>query len=796
MREIIVFDGGMGTLLQSNGLPSDIPPELWNIENPDVIERIQRNYAESGAQVLTTNTFGASKLKLSAYGLENQQAELIKSAVEIAKRASLGKNIAIAGDIGPLGIFLQPFGELTFDSAYHEFSEYAVALAKSGVDLIIIETMTDILELKAAILAVKDATNLPVIASFSFDEGDCSVTGTPPDVYAITIDALVPDALGTNCGKGILPVIDAVKKMRPYTARPIIAQPNAGLPKVKNGKTLFPATPSQMAVAAVEMWELGANIIGSCCGSTPEHTAKIADSVRGKTAKKFDRKRGFFVTSRVNYVHIADDEPVRIIGERINPSGRKKFSQKIQDGDIGTIKLEAVRQSDADILDICIAAPNVDEEKMLQKAVSSVSNIVNQPLFIDSTDIDALNSAMKVYPGLPVINSISGKSADIERLCKLAKRWGAGFVALALDDDGIPNSVDGRVAVLRKIIDYADSLDISRNRIIADPIMLPVSADFDNPEITLKSIELIARKLKIPTVIGLSNVSYGLPARSIVNSAMLAIAINSGLSAVIADPTDSRIIEILYAAQIFANKDDKASKFIGKFEKIKSPQSDEMPTESLREDILRGNSDWVPRHIEEELKKSNDPLTIMNEIVIPAIREVGDKYEHREIYLPQVIAAAEATTIALKILKPMFSAKDSEKGKILVATVYGDVHDIGKNLVKALLESHGFDIVDLGKNVKSDRIIEALSGEKFFAVGLSALMTTTLPAMERTVLLIHREFPELPVIIGGAAVCEEFAQKIDANYAKDAVNAAKIADRLCLFLSSNFPVSSRRDSNK
>ena len=774
----MVFDGAMGTLLQAKGLQSDVPPELWNVENPDAIEQIQRDYVESGAQVLTTNTFGSSKLKLSAYGLENRQREIIESAVRIARQASSGKNIAIAGDIGPLGVFLQPFGELTFDSAYREFFQYSKILADSGVDLIIIETMTDILELKAAILAVRDATNLPVISSFSFDEGDCSVTGTPPDVYAITIDAMSPDAIGTNCGKGISPVVEAVAKMRPYTDRPIIAQPNAGLPKVRGGKTLFPATPEQMADAAIQMWKLGANIIGSCCGSTPEHTAKIADAVRGKPVRKFERRRAFFATSRVKFVEISDDKPVRIVGERINPSGRKKFRKKLQDGDIGTIKLEAVRQSDADILDICVSAPDVDEKEMLRKAVSSVSNIANQPLFIDSTDADILESALEVYPGLPIINSISGKSEDIEQLCELAKRWGAGFVALALDDDGIPDSADGRVAIIEKIVKYAESLGIPKNLIIADPIMLPVSADFNNPKITLEAISSISKRLKMPTIIGLSNVSYGLPARSIVNATMLTLAINSGLSAVIADPTDSRIIETLYSAQIFAGKDDRATRFITKFEKVKSEKSDEIPTESLRDDILRGNSDWVPRHIEEELEKSNDPLAIMNEIVIPAIREVGDKYERREIYLPQVISSAEATMTALKILKPMFSAKDSNKGKILVATVYGDVHDIGKNLVKALLESHGFDIIDLGKNVKPDTIIEKLSREEFFAVGLSALMTTTLPALEKTVRTIHQKFPKIPVIIGGAAVSREFAERIGALYAADAVNAAKIADKI------------------
>ena len=778
LKQVVVFDGAMGTMLQRAGLPADAPPELWNLENPDEIFKVQRAYVDAGAQILTTNTFGASRLKLAAYNLADRQSEIIHRAVQIAKDAA-GSRAVVAGDIGPLGVFLQPFGELTFDRAYQEFFIYAKELAAAGADLIIIETMTDLLELKAAVLAARDATDLPIIASFSFDEGDSSVTGTPPDVYAAVMNALAPDAFGTNCGNGIEPVVEAIRIMRQFTDLPILGEPNAGLPKTVDGVTVFPATPGEMADAAVRMWEYGANLIGSCCGSTPEHTAKIAEAVRGKPTRPHKRVFGFFAASRTQLVRIAGDEPVRVVGERINPSGRKKFREKLRQGDIGTVKLEVIRQERADLLDVCVAGSGIDERQMLPRAVAAVVNLSNQPLFIDSTDPEAIECALKFYPGLPVINSIPGKSEDLERLLPLARRWGANFVALAMDDDGIPADAEGRFEVIRRIVERAQEYGIPAERIIADPVVLPVSADSKNPAVTLEAIELIAGRLKLPTVIGLSNVSYGLPARGILNATFLVMAIERGLSAVIANPLDERIYEAIYSAEVLVGRDERAERFIAQFSGRAQPQAEETFTESLRDDILRGNAEWVPRHIDEELKKhGGDALAVLNEIVIPAIREIGDRYERREIYLPQVIASAEATMKAIDILRPMFPRQSRGRGKILLATVYGDVHDIGKNLVRAMLESYGFEVTDLGKNVPPEKILDALRRDDFLALGLSALMTTTLPSMEKTVRAVREEFPELPVFVGGAAVSPEFAESIGAIYAENAVAAAKLVERL------------------
>jgi len=765
----------MGTLLQAAGLPTDIPPELWNLENPEAVERIQREYVLAGAQILTSNTFGSSKLKLSAFGLKKNQKEIITAAVKIARSAANGKNIAVAGDIGPLGVFLQPFGELTFDEAYSEFRDYAEALWEAGSDFIIIETMTDLIELKAAILAVRDATPLPIIASFSFDEGDRSVTGTPPEVYAAVVDALHPAAFGTNCGMGIEPVIEAVKKMRPYTDLPILAEPNAGLPKVSDGETLFPASPGEMADAAIRMWELGANIIGSCCGSTPGHTAKIADAVRGKDVKTFVRKQGFYAASRVKLVRIAEDEPVRLIGERINPSGRKKLKQRLMEGDMGSVKLEVVRQDEADILDICVAAPGVDEVKILPKAIAAAANITDKPLFIDSMNTEAIALALKLYPGLPVLNSISAKSGEMETLLAIAAHWGTGFIALAMDDEGIPQSPTERVSVIKTIMHEAELLGIERDRLIADPIMLPVSGASENARITLEAIKALCSE-QIPAVIGLSNVSYGLPARSMLNAAMLANAIALNIAAVIADPTDKRIIETLYSAGVLSGNDLKARAFVNKFGAVKHTAEDELISESLREDIIRGNVEWVPGHVSDEIQMIGDPLLVLDKIVIPAIRDVGTMYEEKKIYLPQVISAAEATIKALECLRPKFPKDKQSRGRILLATVHGDVHDIGKNLVRALLESHGFDVDDIGKNVAPETIIEKLAVGNYVAVGLSALMTTTLQAMTETVKAVHGEYPAIAVIVGGAAVDEEFAARIGARYAPDAVAAARVAE--------------------
>jgi len=768
----------MGTMLQSAGLPVDIPPELWNVENPDVIERIHREYIQAGAQIITTNTFGASGLKLSAYELQTRQSELITAGVRIARKCANDFDTAVAGSIGPLGLFLQPFGELTFDDAYNQFFQYAKILADAGVDLIIIETMTDLVELKSAVLATMDATDIPIVANFAFDEGDSSVTGTPPEVFAAVMDALDIQAMGTNCGKGLEPVENAIAKMRKYTPLPLVAQPNAGLPKNENGRTIFPASPQKMADSAVKLWESGANIIGACCGSTPEHIARIADAVRGKPVHRHNTKSAFFCASRVKLVEIDETTPVRLIGERINPSGRKKFKERLKFGDIGIVKQEAVRQRDADILDICVAAPQVDEVEILPRAVSAVANLVVQPIFIDTTDINALEKSLKLYPGLPVINSISAKSDQMTEMLSLAKRWGASFVALAMNDDGIPISAQGRMEIIEQIISSAEDIGISANRILADPIMLPVSADIGNANITLGAIRLISERLNIPTVIGLSNVSYGLPSRSILNSAMLVLAVNSGLCAVISDPTDENILQLLSGAEVLAGKDTGAKRFIEKFSTSQETQSYEEITGSLYDDIIYGNTEWVSHHLEKELESGNDPLDILNEIVIPAIRRVGDKYDKREIYLPQVISSAEATMSAIKILRSKFPSEQKGKGKIVLATVFGDVHDIGKNLVKALLESYGFDVVDLGKNVPSQKILDELHTDDFIAVGLSALMTTTLESMKETVSVIREKFPDLPIIVGGAAVSSEFANQISAIYADNAVEAAKIVDKI------------------
>jgi len=768
----------MGTMLQQKGLPPGSATEIWNIESPDIIEEIHRQYANAGAQILTTNTFGASKLKLSQYGIAAKQKELIYAAVELARKAAGNKDICIAGDIGPLGTFMQPFGELTFDEAYAQFKEYASHLAAAGADLLLIETMTDLLEMKAAYFACRDAAKIPVFITFSFDEGDRSVTGTPPDVFAAVANALKPDALGTNCGKGIEPVIVAVKAMRPLTDGLLIAQPNAGMPTLQDWRTIFPATPREMADAAETMRSLGANIIGSCCGSTPEHTALIADAVRGKRVTSHQQKPAFFAASRTKLLRIGYGNPIALIGERINPSGRKKFKQDLKNGDIGAIKLEAVRQENANALDVCVATAGVDELRMLPVAVSAVSNISELPLFMDSTNAAAIEVALKLYPGLPVINSISGKRDDLDAILPLVARWGATFVALAMNDAGIAENTADIIGILREITSAAEERGIAKERIIADPVMLPVSAATQRIQAMLWAINLIDENVEIPTIIGLSNVSYGMPMRSILNSSMLSAAIAAGLSATIADPTDARIMETLQASAVLHGRDRDAKAFIAAYSDVAQVHEEQSVADSLWDDIIHGNSDHVPRHVQVELSVRGDAMEVMDEVVIAAIRQVGTLYEQRKIFLPQVMAAAEATSRALEILRQKLPDSHRQRGKILLATVHGDVHDVGKNLVRALLESHGFEVADLGKNVPHEEIIRALARDEYIAVGLSALMTTTLPAMEDAIAAIRKAYPDLPAIVGGAAVTEEFASKIGAIYAKDAIDAARKAMKL------------------
>ncbi len=586
-------------MLLDAGLPPDLPPELWNTEAPDVVERIHRAYVTAGAQIITTNTFGASRMKLSSFRMQHRLAEFISGAVKIAKK--VGGNIAIAGDIGPLGVFMQPIGEMSFDEAYAEFSEIARYFDCAGVDFLLLETFTDLMEMKAALLACKDASELPIFVTFAFDEGDRSVTGTPPDVFAAVADALPCDAVGTNCGNGLESVGNAIRRMRPITEKPLIGQPNAGKPSMQNGRTIFPVTPEQMADFAIDLWQSGANFIGGCCGSTPSHIARIADAVRGKPVVNTRKSMSFYAASRTKLLQISSEKPTVIIGERINPSGRRKLRESLERGDIGAAKLEAIKQEIADALDICVASPKVDELAVLPRVVSGVSSIVEQPLFIDTTNPAALELALKVYPGLPVINSISGKSSDIETFLPIALRWGAGFIALCMDDAGVAESEERCIEIAGKIIEKASDFGISKNRILIDPMMMPVSVVPQRIRIILSILKTLFSTFHIPTVIGLSNVSYGLPVRSIINASMLAAAIESGLCAVIADPTDERIVDTVFASAFLIGKDIRGENFMKKYSVAQAIQEQEH-TSSLRDDIIHGNLDGLAEHVEAELQ--------------------------------------------------------------------------------------------------------------------------------------------------------------------------------------------------
>lgn len=778
-KEILFFDGGMGTLLQKEGLLPGELPENWNIEKKEVIRNIHRAYYEAGSNILLTNTFGANRVKYhdAAYTLK----QVIEAAVDNVK--SVSDEVIVALDMGPTGKLLKPMGDLSFEDSYEAFKEVAIYGEEAGVQMIHIETMSDTYELKAAVLAAKENTNLPVTATVIFDErGKLLTGGDVPSVVAL-LEGLRVDALGINCGMGPEQMLPILKEIKKYTSLPIIVKPNAGLPKQKDGNTYYDVVPEQFAKALCEIVKNGACVIGGCCGTTPQHIRAMVDACKGMDIVSPNYQGRTLVSSYGKTVEIGQ-API-IIGERINPTGKSKFKQALKEHDLDYVLREAITQQDrgAHILDVNVGLPDIDEVSMMKEVVTEIQSIVNLPLQIDTVNEKALEAAMRIYNGKPMVNSVSGKQESMDAVFPLIQKYGGVVVGLTLDENGIPETAEGRVAIAGKIIEEAKKYGIDKKDIVIDVLTMTISSEPNGAKVTLEALEKVREIYSVQTVLGVSNISFGLPNRAIVNSNFYTMAMQNGLSAGIINPSSEAMMQAYYSYCALMGYDENCQAYIDncgqKQEKKTDATSNSQVT--LKMAIEKGLKEEATV-LAQELIKEQMPLDIIQQHLIPALDLVGKGFESGTVFLPQLLMSAEAAKQAFEVLKEQMSAEgetDLKKEKIILATVKGDIHDIGKNIVKVLLENYNFQVLDLGKDVPPETIVETAEKENVRLVGLSALMTTTVISMEKTIKLLRKRLPACKVMVGGAVLNQEYADMIDADfYGKDAMQSVYYAQSL------------------
>jgi len=786
-KQVLILDGAMGTQLQKLGyLSNAIAPEELNIKFPERIAELHRSYLEAGSNAIITNTFGANEKKLSDYNLQNKLEEINIAGVQIARKEAEKFNALVFADMGPVGSYLEPLGPLTFDQTYAIFARQAKALAKAEPDAIIIETMTETRELKAALLAAKDNFNGPVIVQMTFTTEGTTVTGTDTTVFVALMEAMGADAIGMNCSVGPVQMAVLAQKILSITKLPLSFKPNAGMPKLINRQTVFPGTTDEFVSACVNAYENGAAMLGGCCGTTPEFINALARTLKGKKPVVRSVPENFFLASRTKAINLKENS-FAIIGERINPTNRKQFQEELSAGNFTTLRKEARNQENAgaQLLDINMGIPGADEKVLMHKAVREIQETVQVPLCLDSSSVDALEAGLKMCAGKPLINSINGETKKAEKIFALAKRYGAAIIALASNEKGLPCDKTERLSIAYSIIAQAEKSGFKTSEIVFDFLMLSASAAPEQVKQTLTTImDFKKTHPENKTVLGLSNVSFGLPNRQAINSTCLSLAKEAGLTMAILNPHENWSVFDDEAKALLLGQDAGAKKYIAKHGSFKRAPVQEniklSPEAALYGAIIDGSKETAAALAKTAIDSGLSPLEVANEIVLKALNEVGDKFETKEFFLPQVIMSAEAAQMAFGYIKPLLKKeKGFGFGKIILATVYGDVHDIGKNIVGAVLESHGWQVIDLGKNVSCENIISAAKKEKPAVVGLSSLMTTTMLEMEKIIKERNSLGLAFKIMIGGAPVTKKFAIEIGADgFAKDAVEAAKVAKGL------------------
>lgn len=776
-KELLFFDGAMGTMLQSAGLPAGALPERWNLDNPQAVLDVHRRYVEAGCRILKTNTFGANGLKFP------DVEAVVTAGVSLARQAA-GDRAWVALDIGPTGRLLEPLGDLGFEEACALFREVAAAGERAGADCILIETMSDTYELKAAVLAAKEAASLPVFATLMFDERGRLLTGGDIPAAVALLEGLGVDALGFNCGMGPEQMRALLPELLAVTSLPVIVNPNAGLPRTEGERTVYDVGPDDFAAAVRELAGMGAWLVGGCCGTTPAHLAAMVRACQGVTPPPVTAKVRTVVSSYARAVEIGG-APV-IVGERINPTGKSRFKQALREGDMDYILEEGLAQqeSGAHILDVNVGLPEIDEAACMEQVVRELQGVTKLPLQIDTADGQALERALRIYNGKPLINSVSGKRESMELVFPLVKRYGGVVVALTLDEEGIPETAEGRLAIARLILDEAARYGIRREDILIDALTMTVSAGQDAALVTLDTVRRVREELHVGTILGVSNVSFGLPQRENVNAVFYTMALQAGLSAAILNPKSEAMMKAYFSFCALTAQDPQCAAYIARYGAAPAPAAPAAPAQQapgLREAIVRGLREQAYAAAQEVVKEQA-PLEVINGELVPALDTVGQGFEKGTLFLPQLLMSAEAAKAAFEAIRVHMDAagqRPEKKDKIILATVKGDIHDIGKNIVRVLLENYGYDVIDLGKDVPPERVAAAAREQGVRLVGLSALMTTTVGSMEQTIRLLRTEVPGCKVMVGGAVLTQEYADQIGADYySKDAMVSVHIAQSL------------------
>ena len=776
-KDYIILDGAMGTMLQASGLKMGETPEALNIEKPELLTQIHKKYVDAGSDIIYANTFGANRYKLQKCGYSVE--DVVSSAIKNARIACEGTDTIVALDIGPIGQLLEPTGTLTFEQAYDVFKE--LVLAGKDADLIVFETMTDLYELKAAVLAAKENSDKPVICTMTFEENMRTFTGVSVSSMAMTLEGLGVDALGVNCSLGPKELYPVVEELCKWTNLPVVVKPNAGLPDPVTNE--YNCTPQDFAEYAEKLLPLGVKILGGCCGTNPDYIRELSKMLDGRKYIKNEKTIITAVCSPTKTVVI--NQP-RIIGERINPTGKKRFKEALAANDIGFILGQAIEQvhAGADLLDVNVGMPGIDEKAMMVKVLKAIQNVVDVPLQIDTTMPDVLEAALRVYNGKPIVNSVNGEEKSLSTVLPLVKKFGACVVGLTLDENGIPKKAEERFAIAEKILKRALAIGIPKENIFIDCLTLTASAEQDGVLETLKAVEMVKTRLGLKTVLGVSNISFGLPNRELVNCNFLTMALTKGLDLPIINPNIASMTGAVRAFKLLSNIDKNSVEFIASYNNVepaKPVSSNSSNDVDLPYALANGLKEEAAK-ITQRMLDEKEPMFIVNEILIPSLDKAGADFETGRIFLPQLIQTAGVAQVCFEEIKKKILSKGEKtvsKGKIILATVKGDIHDIGKNIVKVLLENYGYEVIDLGRDVDCQLVVDETIKNNVHLVGLSALMTTTLPSMEKTIQLLHDNNADCKIMVGGAVVTGDYAEQIGADYyAKDAKESVDIAKKV------------------
>ena len=801
----LILDGATGTMLQKAGMPIGVCPEEWILENKEVMVKLQQDYVAAGSDIVYAPTFTANRIKLEEYGLEDRIVGMNEELVALSKEA-VGDKALVAGDITMTGLQLYPIGDFMFDELVEVYKEQASILAKAGVDLFVVETMMSLQECRAAVLAIQEVCDLPIMVSLTYNEDGRTLYGTDPATATVVLQSLGIDAIGINCSTGPEEMITPVVKMTEYATIPVFAKPNAGLPELEDGVTVYKTTPEEFAAVGKKLVEAGAAILGGCCGTTPEHIRALKEAVTGMPLKEPLKEPRRVLTSERKLVEIKLDGNFMVIGERINPTGKKKLQAELKEGSLNMVRSMAVEQEEngAAILDINMGMNGIDEKEMMKKVIYEVTSTVDCPLCIDSSHVDIIEEALRIYPGRALINSISLEKEKFEKLLPIAKRYGAMFILLPLSDEGLPKDSAEKHEIIRTILAEAIRIGMSKEDIIVDGLVATIGADPEAARACFETFSYCKNELELPTVCGLSNISFGLPERIYVNTAFLTMSVANGLTMAIANPSQELLMNAAFASDLLLHKEESDIRYIERMnflsEKYAGMERQMVPTQktakkaesagdtttsvehsAVFEAVLKGNKIVILDEVKKCLDAGEKPGEIINQHLIPAINEVGVLFDKQKYFLPQLISSANTMKQAIEYLEPMLAGDDSgkEMPTLVIATVEGDIHDIGKNLVVLMLKNYGYRVIDLGKDVPADLIVDTAIKEGAALIGLSALMTTTMMRMKDVVELAKEKGCTSKIIVGGAAITPSFADEIGADgYSKDAADCVKLVEKL------------------